>query len=207
MQTALDSTALMLAKEAATDTEDQLKANALKYFTAVFARSEAKDILVNVSYTTEGGSKIVVNATAAMDADFTKLIGYDTFHINASSTAKWGTRRLRVALVLDNTGSMADAGKMEALKTATTGLLNQLQGAVTQPGDVYVSIVPFVKDVNLGAANWNADWIYWGSNTQDPDEFHPGKPSTALARAIRPITITAATAAPAAAPAATTVSR
>jgi len=29
-----------------------------------------------------------------------------------------GTSRLRVALVLDNTGSMADAGKMTALKTA-----------------------------------------------------------------------------------------
>jgi Flp pilus assembly protein TadG len=49
MQTALDSTALMLAKEAATDTEDQLKANALKYFTSIFARPEAKDILVTVS--------------------------------------------------------------------------------------------------------------------------------------------------------------
>jgi Flp pilus assembly protein TadG len=170
MQTALDSTALMLAKEAATDTEDQLKANALKYFTAVFARPEAKDILVNVTYTTAGGSKIVVNAAAAMDAEFTKLLGYDTFHINASSTAKWGTRRLRVALVLDNTGSMADAGKMPALKTATHGLLNQLQGAVTQPGDVYVSIVPFVKDVNLGASNWNSNWIYWGNSTQDPGE-------------------------------------
>jgi hypothetical protein len=78
----------------------------------------------------------VVNATAAMDADFTKFIGYDTFHINASSTAKWGTRRLRVALVLDNTGSMADDGKMAALKTATKGLLSQLLGAVTQSGDV-----------------------------------------------------------------------
>jgi Flp pilus assembly protein TadG len=169
MQTALDSTALMLAKEAATDTEDQLKANALKYFTSIFARPEAKDILVTVSYTTAGGSKIVVNATAAMDADFTKLIGYDTFHINASSTAKWGTRRLRVALVLDNTGSMADDGKMAALKTATHGLLSQLQGAVTQPGDVYVSIVPFVKDVNLGA-DPTATWIYWGDSTQDPGE-------------------------------------
>jgi hypothetical protein len=30
-----------------------------------------------------------------------------------------GESRLRVALVLDNTGSMADAGKMTALQTAT----------------------------------------------------------------------------------------
>ena len=131
MQTALDSTALMLSKEAATDTDDQLKANAFKYFTSLFVRPEAKDITINVAYTTEGGSKIVINATAAMPADFTKLLGYDNFTILASSTAKWGTTRLRVALVLDNTGSMADDGKMAALKTATKGLLTQFQGAVT----------------------------------------------------------------------------
>ena len=90
----------MLSKEAATDTEDQLKANAFKYFTSLFVRPEAKDITINVAYTTEGGSKIVINATAAMPADFTKLLGYDNFTILASSTAKWGTRRLRVAIGL-----------------------------------------------------------------------------------------------------------
>jgi Flp pilus assembly protein TadG len=170
MQTALDSTALMLAKEAATDTEDQLKQNALKYFTALFVKPEATNIQVTVNYTNTGGSRIAVGATAQYPADFTKLLGFDTFNIVASSTAKWGTNRLRVALVLDNTGSMADAGKIGALKTATKGLLAQLQGAVTLTGDVYVSIIPFVKDVNLGAANAGADWIYWGNLTQDPSQ-------------------------------------
>jgi Flp pilus assembly protein TadG len=170
MQTSLDSTALMLAKEAATDTEDQLKANALKYFTALFVKPEAKDVQVHVTYTTDGGSKVTVTANATMPADFTKILGYDTFNLMASSTSKWGTNRLRVALVLDNTGSMADAGKIGALKTATKGLLAQLQGAVTQAGDVYVSIIPFVKDVNMGATNASADWIYWGSVAQDPSQ-------------------------------------
>ena len=107
MQTALDSTALMLSKEAATDSEDQLNTNALKYFTAIFVKPEAKDIQVHVAYTTDGGSKIVITANASMPADFTKILGYDTFNLVASSTAKWGTNRLRVALVLDNTGSMS----------------------------------------------------------------------------------------------------
>jgi Flp pilus assembly protein TadG len=168
MQTALDSTALMLSKEAATDSEDQLKTNALKYFTAIFVKPEAKDIQVHVAYTTDGGSKIVITANASMPADFTKILGYDTFNLVASSTAKWGTNRLRVALVLDNTGSMSDAGKMAALQTATHGLLTQLQSAVTTPGDIYVSIVPFVKDVNVGKSNFAADWIYWGTAAQDP---------------------------------------
>ena len=60
---------------------------------------------------------------------------------------KWGNTRLRVALVLDNTGSMSSAGKLTALKTATTSLLGQLQTAAAKDGDVYVSIIPFVKDV------------------------------------------------------------
>ena len=36
--------------------------------------------------------------------------------VTGSSTAKWGSVRLRVALVLDNTGSMADDGKIAALQ-------------------------------------------------------------------------------------------
>src|SRR5262249_24257881 len=81
--------------------------------------------------------------------------------IGASSTIKWGNTKLRVALVLDNTGSMADDGKMPALQTATKNLLTQLQNASTNVGDVYVSIIPFVKDVNLGKSNYTQSWVDW----------------------------------------------
>src|SRR5262249_1723766 len=40
-------------------------------------------------------------------------------------------------------------------------LLTQLKNAATQDGDVYVSIIPFVKDVNAGASNYNQSWIDW----------------------------------------------
>ena len=89
------------------------------------------------------------------------VIGYDTIAVGSSSTVKWGSNLLRVALVLDNTGSMAQSGKMPALQSATKSLLTQLQNAASTDGDVYVSIVPFVKDVNLGASNWNSDYLYW----------------------------------------------
>ena len=62
--------------------------------------------------------------------------------------------RLRVALALDNTGSMASAGKIDALKTATKSLLDQLKAAATNNGDVYVSIIPFSKNVNVGTSNY-----------------------------------------------------
>ncbi len=103
----------------------------------------------------------MLNGSVDVPTDFMQAFGYDTVTIGSSSTAQWGTTRLRVALVLDNTGSMSESNKMTALKTATTNLLTQLQNAATTVDDVYVSIVPFVKDVNLGAANYASDWIDW----------------------------------------------
>jgi Flp pilus assembly protein TadG len=161
LQAALDSTALMVSKEAYTVTASQLQTDAQKYFLALFTRPEAKNVTVTANFTTTDGTAVVMNATADVPTSLLGIIGYDTITVATSSTAKWGSNLLRVALVLDNTGSMADAGKMSALQSATKSLLTQLQNAVTTNGDVYVSIVPFVKDVNLGATNWNSTYIYW----------------------------------------------
>src|SRR5665647_1767960 len=162
LQAALDSTALMLSKEASTDTSAQLQTNALKYFNALFTRPEAQSVSISATYTVTGGSQVVVNGTAQVPTKFLGVVGYQNITVGGSSTAKWGSSRLRVALVLDNTGSMADAGKITALKTATKSLLTQLQNAAGTNGDVYVSIIPFSKDVNVGGLNnYNADWIDW----------------------------------------------
>ena len=99
-----------------------------------------------------------------MPTTFLRVLGPSSMQnitVTGSSTTKWGSTRLRVALVLDNTGSMADDGKITALKSATHSLLTQLQNAAAQNGDVYVSIIPFSKDVNVGSANYNANWIDW----------------------------------------------
>jgi Flp pilus assembly protein TadG len=168
MQSALDSTALMLSKEAATDTTTQLQQNAVKYFTALFTRPEATNVSITANYTSTGGTSLVVNGSAVVPTALLGIIGYSNITVSGSSTAKWGSNMLRVALVLDNTGSMADDGKMTALISATKSLLTQLQSAATNNGDVYVSIVPFVKDVNLDPSNYNSNYIYWGTTAQDP---------------------------------------
>jgi hypothetical protein len=92
---------------------------------------------------------------------FTKLLGFSEMPFDTSSTVQWGSTKLRVALALDNTGSMSSSGKMTALKTATKNLLTILQSAATTPGDVQVSIVPFAKDVNIGKSNYTATWLDW----------------------------------------------
>jgi Flp pilus assembly protein TadG len=168
LQASLDSAALMLSREASSDTSNQLQTNALKYVSANFNRPGTTISSVSATYTTTGGTQIVLNGSVVVPTDFMKMVGVSTINVTGTSTVKWGSSRLRVALVLDNTGSMADDGKIGALKTATASLLTQLQGAASNDGDVYVSIIPFVKDVNLGAANYSSDYLYWGTSAQDP---------------------------------------
>ena len=49
-------------------------------------------------------------------------------------------------------------------------LLLQLKGAAAVNGDVYVSIIPFNKDVNVGKSNYNMDWIDWEEWDDDNGE-------------------------------------
>ena len=109
-----------------------------------------------------GGSKLTLNGTAVGPYEFPRRYRHRFTSIsNSVSVSSWGNTRLRVALVLDNTGSMASDGKMDALKTASHNLLTQLQQAAVHPEDVYVSIVPFSKDVNFGSANYAQSWLRW----------------------------------------------
>ncbi len=160
-QAALDSTALMLSKNAANQTSDALQTSATNYFNAVFTRTNASNVAINASYSSTGGSKVTLNGSATVTTNFLGILGFNQININASSTATWGSTRLRVALVLDNTGSMSSDSKMTALKTASHNLLTQLQNAATTADDVYVSIVPFNKDVNVDTANYNQSWLRW----------------------------------------------
>ena len=145
------------------------------------------NIQVSPTYTTSGGSQVIVTGTGTVPTTFMKVLGRTELNIDVSSTVRWGNSRLRVALVLDNTGSMSSAGKMTALKTATKNLLDQLQGAATQNGDVYVSIVPFVKDVNVDPTNYNQNWIDWTDWEAEPPNGRSRATGTAPQEAPLPL--------------------
>ena len=182
LQAALDLTALMASKNAATQTGGALQTSALTYFNALFTNTQAQNLQFTASYTSTGGSSVAVNASADMPTIFMAILGFKKLTVTGSSTAKWGSVRLRVALVLDTTGSMADDSKISALKTATKNLLVQLQSAAGTDGDVYVSIIPFSKDVNADGSNSGATWVDWsdwdappsGMSTSYTDTTAPG---------------------------------
>jgi Flp pilus assembly protein TadG len=175
MQAALDSTALMVSKDLSQGiiTTSQVDTKAQAYFAALYTNADAKSVSVNATYTASSsmGSNIQVNGSGAVTTDFLKVAGFPSLNFNTSSTAAWGNVRMRVAMALDNTGSMAQDGKMPAMQKAAKDLVDQLSGLAKTPGDIYISIIPFAKDVNVGASNYNQDWIDWtdwdAANGQD----------------------------------------
>ncbi len=161
MQAALDSTALMLAKDpnVKSMSSGTLQSKALSYFTAQFDRPEALNVgLQPVNLDMQAGT-VTLKGSAMIKTAFMSLVQVPFININVDSTVNWSVSRLRVALVLDNTGSMASSNKMTALKTASHNLLTQLKNAVINNGDVYVSIIPFSKDVAVDPSNYNASWV------------------------------------------------
>ena len=165
MQAALDSTALMLAKDLADGTikTSEINTKAQAYFTALFNNKEAKSVAVTATYTasTSQGSTIVMTGNGKITTDFMKVAGFPDISFNTGSTAAWGNVRMRVAMVLDNTGSMADDGKMPAMQNAAKSLVDQLSALSKNPGDMYISVVPFSRDVNVGSSNYSQSWIDW----------------------------------------------
>ena len=161
MQSALDATALAMTRNAmAATSPEQFTTDATAYFNAILKQPEAQSVRVDAHYVSTPSPSIVVNATANIKTMFLNApgIGIPRIDVAATATTSWSNARLRIALALDNTGSMADNGKMAALKTATHNLLNQLQAAASKPEDVYVSIIPFSKDVNAGVPH-TTSWI------------------------------------------------
>ncbi|MCA6109684.1 vWA domain-containing protein [Bradyrhizobium cenepequi] len=173
MQAALDSTALMVAKDLTNGTisTSDVNSTAQKYFGALYKNSDAKSVTITASYTqsTGNGSTIKVDGSGSVSTEFMRFANLNTLGFKVSSTSLWGTVRMRVAMALDNTLSMRDDGKMTALQNAVAGsggLIDQLSKLAKDNGDIYISVVPFSVEVNYGkdatgASNANQPWIDW----------------------------------------------
>jgi Putative Flp pilus-assembly TadE/G-like/von Willebrand factor type A domain len=162
-QAALDATALMLSKDANGLEPAQVAAKASGYFNALFQRPEAINVLIahQLSAPEQGSFKLMMSGSGAVVPVFAKLLGKTQIGFSATTEVLWGMKKLNLALVLDNTGSMSSSGKMTNLKAAAHDLLATLKNAAKDPGDIKVAIVPFAVDVNVGTAHVDASWIDW----------------------------------------------
>ncbi|WP_158266796.1 VWA domain-containing protein [Alsobacter soli] len=155
LQAATDSAALNLSKEAAQLTDAQLQARAEELVAT--GLSGASYIALKLSLT-KGAGVLNLQTTATQKTTVSGLFAVHTVDVAAASIAQWGIGKVEVALVLDNTGSMAGT-KLTNLKTAAKSLIDQLGKAQNDQQLVKVGIVPFSMTVNVGGAYQNASWM------------------------------------------------
>lgn len=156
LQERVDATALYVANGLTTATMGTAQSTAVNRLTAM---TDADHGTLSDIVATAGEGTLSVSATLTEQATFLGLIGLSDLPVSASSTVTWGDTALEVALVLDNTGSMADSGKLSALKTAATSMVNSLSAKATQGSSVKFALVPFQTFVNVGAGYKTASWI------------------------------------------------
>lgn len=163
LASALDSAGLAVGSTNGL-TNQQMTDLANQYFNANYPASALGTH--NPVTVTPNGQKFTLSVTGSVPTTLLKIMNINQFDLGVQNEVVRSVTKLRVALVLDNTGSMTQTdatgtSKISALKTASHQLLTQLQNAAVNPGDVQVAIIPFAKDVNAGAASVNANWLRW----------------------------------------------
>jgi Flp pilus assembly protein TadG len=82
----------------------------------------------------------------------------NSLRVGAESTVVKGSGTIEVAMVLDNSGSMAGT-KIADLRTAAGNLVGIVFTGASGTQDVKVGVVPFAASVNVGANFRGSDWI------------------------------------------------
>lgn len=145
---------------------EELPAAQLGEMALAIVRDRLADEAVTVELTdaavdlAEGSLRV----TARFDAPsyFVTLVGVHTLGASVVSQATRKSLRIEVAMVLDNSGSMAESNRMGHLRAAAHHATN-IFFRDQQPNDanpsMFVGIVPFTQFVNVGTGNANAAWI------------------------------------------------
>ena len=154
---ALDAAVLAAGSLPESD-EDAMKLLAKQYFDANISPTTKKDYAPQIDLKLES-NQVTVTSSADVPTILMKIAGYNTMFVNEKSVAGRTLVNVEVALVLDNTGSMAQNGKLSDLKTAAKKLVDTMYEPSGSEDHVQFALVPFAGSVNIGRANENFAWF------------------------------------------------
>jgi Flp pilus assembly protein TadG len=166
LQSATDAAALAVGKYAMeTGTRDNAD-RARQAFDAGFKRTD--NTTVTRFDVRQNESKLTIDVQASVPLVFAGILGTSSMDMGATAEVPLDVTTVEVALVLDNTGSMAASGKMTALKDAAKSLIDTLQNASYVSTKAEIAIVPFATQVNVGASNPQPAWVRIRETETDP---------------------------------------
>jgi Flp pilus assembly protein TadG len=157
-QAALDTAALALQARINLDDNETLKTKSLAIVNeGVNDTSVGVTIDTVIVNTAEGSIEIKASATAP--TFFVALMGIPDIEFKLTSQATRKQLDLEVAMVLDNSGSMASSSRMTNLKKAARCAINILYNAIADCADATLaaadSLTPTVSNVKIGIAPFN----------------------------------------------------
>jgi Flp pilus assembly protein TadG len=159
LSSAIDTAALMAARDAQKLTDGQIRDRIDKWIRDNLPR-EAKDEYKGAVVTIDRTARTIkIVANADVQTTISRVIGTEHIPVGSNSQATWGTNKIELALVLDNTGSMSSSGKMTALKQASKDLVKIMKDASIDPDQIKISIVPFNTQVRIDRGLKDESWI------------------------------------------------
>jgi Flp pilus assembly protein TadG len=162
LQAATDATALLLCQTPLTTSQADLNTMAQ---TTMAGAMGASDLVVDPLAITTNPRKITLTAHKLSTAFFGGLTG--TKRINPGAVSQCATplpKTFEIALVLDNTGSMAESSggqsKLKAVQTAATNFVNYVSTSAAFSSATKIAVVPFAGAVAVDPSAFRyASWI------------------------------------------------
>jgi len=165
LSTALDSAGLAAGRVIFAD-DAVVLADAQKFFDANFP-SQYMNANVSALDVTWDASRenIELKVHATFNTTFMSILGFNDMSVGARTVVNRVNRGLELVMVLDNTGSMARDSdtnyyggalsnqRMATLRASATDLVDILFGANETQKNLWVSVVPYVTQVNVGYKN------------------------------------------------------
>lgn len=152
LQQATDFTALALAKDITNSGGTASSATAAKYLLAT-NRDPAASIVTGYPTTNTQTGEICVQARTTVPTVVMSIVGIQTMPTSATACANVALGNYEVALVLDNTGSMANQAsggtKIAALQAAARQFVNFMFNSPSLGPRTKMSLVPFATSVRL----------------------------------------------------------
>jgi Flp pilus assembly protein TadG len=167
LQSAVDSAGLTVAHLPPDTSMAVVEQKALAW---VKGRLAGQDVgLVTLTATREG-RKISFTATTTVETTLFRILRKEPVTVTARNEVSWSIGKVEVALVLDNTGSMAGT-KLTRLQDAARSLVGKLETAASDPEQVKVGVVPFAATVNVGRQYQGQFWMDKGTSPLNKEIF------------------------------------
>ncbi|TWA75950.1 Flp pilus assembly protein TadG [Azospirillum brasilense] len=136
-----------------------VQADAIQYFRANIPTTYLDTPIPDPEVTISADRQTVsVKSSVRVPTTLIRVLGIDTLPITVENRVRRQmSGGLELALVLDVTGSMATDNRIGKLRDAATSLVNILFGNQTDTQKLWISVVPYSAEVNLGTGH--GDWM------------------------------------------------